>query len=151
LPDSSLVAVRIGAVRGVLCASPGYLERRGTPKTLDSLASHDCVTFSALGAADTWQFPGGASIRVRSRLVTSTAEAALDAAICGVGLTRLLSYQAADAVQSGKLVVVLRKFEPPASPISLVYVRERRVSGKLRAFLDFAAPRLRARIEQARI
>jgi DNA-binding transcriptional LysR family regulator len=78
----------------------------------------------------------------------STAEAALEAAMCGVGLTRLLSYQVASAVESGKLVVVLRKFEPAAIPVSLIYVRERRVSGKLRAFLDFAAPRLRARLEK---
>lgn len=151
LPDSSLVAIRVGSVRSVLCASPDYLERRGTPKSLAGLTTHDCVTFTALGAADTWHFPGGESVRVRSRLVASTAEAALDAAICGVGLTRLLSYQAADAVKAGKLAVVLRKYEPAAAPINLVYVRERRLSGKLRAFLDFAAPRLRARVERTRI
>ncbi len=82
-------------------------------------------------------------------MVVSTAEAALDAASCGVGLTRVLTYQVADAVQSKKLVVVLRKYEAQPVPVNLVYVRERRESGKLRAFLDFATPRLRARIEQA--
>jgi DNA-binding transcriptional LysR family regulator len=151
LPDSSLVARRIGAIRALVCASPGYLSRRGTPKSLEDVAAHDCVTFSALGSPDSWHFPDGRSIRVRSRLATSTAEAALDAAICGVGLVRLLSYQAAEAVNSGKLSVVLRKFEAAPLPVNLVYLREQRMSGKLRAFLEFAAPRLRSRIEQARI
>jgi DNA-binding transcriptional LysR family regulator len=81
----------------------------------------------------------------------STAEAAVDAAACGVGLTRVLSYQAAAAISDGKLKVVLRKFEAPPIPVSLVYVRERRASGRLRAFLDFAAPRLRTRLERATI
>jgi DNA-binding transcriptional LysR family regulator len=84
-------------------------------------------------------------------MVVSTAEAAVDAAACGVGLARVLSYQAAEAVKSGSLKVVLRKFEAPPLPVSLVYVRERRASGKLRAFLEFAAPRLRVRIERAAI
>ncbi len=149
LPDSSLVAARIGKVRSVICASPDYLERRGVPRSPGALAQHDCVTFSALGSGESWRFPDGSEIRVRSRMEVSTAEAALDAAVCGAGLTRLLSYQVADAVRAKKLAVVLRRHEPEPLPVSLIYVRERRVSGKLRAFLDFAAPRLRARIEQA--
>jgi DNA-binding transcriptional LysR family regulator len=148
LPDSSLVAARIGKVRSVICASPTYLERFGTPRTPEALANHECVSFAALGSAESWRFPDDGEIRVRSRLVVSTAEAALEAAMCGVGLTRLLSYQVATAVKSGKLVVVLRKFEPAPVPVSLIYVRERRVSGKLRAFLDFATPRLRVRLER---
>jgi DNA-binding transcriptional LysR family regulator len=148
LPDSSLVATRIGKVRSVVCASPSYLEKFGTPKTPEALADHQCVTFAALGSAESWRFPDGREIRVRSRLVASTAEAALEAAMCGVGLTRLLSYQVGGAVKSGRLVLVLRRFEPASVPVSLIHVRERRVSGKLRAFLDFAAPRLRARLDE---
>jgi DNA-binding transcriptional LysR family regulator len=151
LPDSSLVAARIGKVRSVVCASPDYLQRRGTPKSPESLSDHDCVTFSALGSGDGWRFSDGAEIRVHSRMKVSTAEAALDATMCGVGLTRLLSYQVADSVRAKKLVVVLRKFEPPPVPVSLIYVRERRLSGKLRAFLDFATPLLRERVEQAQV
>jgi DNA-binding transcriptional LysR family regulator len=151
LPDSSLVARRIGAIRAVVCASPAYLSRRGAPESLADLAMHDCVTFSALGPADTWHFPDGHATRVRSRLTVSTAEAALDAAICGVGLVRLLSYQAAEAVNAGKLTVVLRTFEAAPVPVHLVYLRDMRMTGKLRAFLEFATPRLRARIEQAHI
>ena len=151
LPDSSLVAARVGMVRSVICASPAYLERRGAPKSPDALASHDCITFSALGGADTWLLPGAEVVRVRSRMVVNTAEAALEAALHGAGLTRLLSYQVAAAVRAKKLALVLRKFEPPAMPVSLVYVRERRVSGKLRAFLDFAAPRLRKLVAGAAV
>jgi len=151
LPDSSLVALRVGQVHSVICASPGYLELRGTPKTPPALASHDCVVFTGLGSAEPWGFRTGDSVRVRARMEVTTAEAAVDAAACGVGLARVLSYQAAEAVKSGKLKVVLRKFEAPPLPVSLVYVRERRASGKLRAFLEFAVPRLRARIERAAI
>jgi len=148
LPDSSLVAARVGKVRSVICASPGYLQRFGTPRSLAALSDHECVSFAALGSAESWHFPEGGEIRIHSRLIVSTAEAALEAALCGVGLTRLLSYQIANAVRSRELIVVLRKFEPAPVPVSLIYVRERRVSGKLRAFLDFAAARLRARLEK---
>ena len=150
LPDSSLVAARIGQIRNVVCATPDYLRRRGVPKSPQSLAQHDCVSFSSLGAPGGWTF-GGETVPVRSRLMVSTAEAALDAALCGVGITRLLSYQVAEAVKTGRLTIVLRKHEPAPLPVNLVYVRERRLSGKLRAFLDFASPRLRKRIEQARV
>ncbi len=151
LPDSALVAARIGEVRSVVCASPGYLERRGTPKSPAALGGHDCVSFSALGPGEQWRFPGGDAIQVRSRMVVSSADAALEAALAGVGITRLLSYQVAAAVREKKLVVVLRRHEPAPLPVSLIYVRERRLSGKLRAFLDFAAPRLRARLGEARL
>jgi DNA-binding transcriptional LysR family regulator len=79
-------------------------------------------------------------------LAVNTAEAAIDGAIAGVGLTRVLSYQVVDAVKAGKLVVVLKKFEAELSPVNLVYVQNRRPTAKLRAFLDFAAPRLRERL-----
>jgi DNA-binding transcriptional LysR family regulator len=148
LPDSSLVATRVGQTRSIVCASPAYLEERGVPRAPTALARHDCVTFTALGGTDAWTFRDGEVVRVRSRLVVSTAEAAIDAALAGVGLTRVLSYQAASAVKAGKLSIVLRKFEPAPLPVHLVYVRAPLLSGKLRAFLDFAAPRLRARLAE---
>ena len=129
-------------------ASPGYLDRHGTPKAPQALAAHDCVTFSALGGGETWNFRDEA-VRVRSRMYVTTAEAALEAAVCGVGITRLLSYQAVEAVRAGGIVTILRRHEPAPLPVSLVYVRERRVTGKLRAFLDFAARRLRERLQAA--
>jgi DNA-binding transcriptional LysR family regulator len=149
LPDSSLVATRIGHTRTVVCASPGYLKKHGTPKSLAALAEHDCITFAALGGADEWRFRNGESVRVHSRLVVNTAEAAVDGALCGVGLARVLAYQIAASVKARKLAIVLEKFEAAPVPVSLLYVRERRLTGKLRAFLDFIAPRLRVRLDYA--
>lgn len=149
LPDSSLVATRVGAVRQVVCASPGYLKQHGTPKHPNDLARHACVTFSGLPSPDAWTFPFGRTklaVPVHSRLIVNTAEAAIDAAINGTGITRVLSYQIADAVKAGTLRTVLKKFEPALMPVSLVYTGQRRVPQKLRAFLDYATPRLRANL-----
>lgn len=147
LPDSRMVATRIGSVRSVVCASPGYLERRGMPLSPQDLAAHDCVSFSSLPSATSWDFATGElqlKVPVRSRLVVNTAEAAIEAAIAGIGLTRVLSYQAARAIDGGSLVIVLEKFEPAPIPIHLLRAGERLMAAKLRAFLDFATPRLRA-------
>jgi DNA-binding transcriptional LysR family regulator len=151
LPDSSLVATRIGAIRRVVCGSPAYLAARGTPKNPGELGRHDCITFEGLSSPHAWIFTTpkpDASIAIHSRLVVNTAEAAIDAAIAGVGLTRVLSYQIANAKQAGALAVVLEEFEPAPWPVSLVYAGQRLLPLKLRAFLDFAAPRLKARLLQ---
>lgn len=150
LPDSSDVAVKVGAIRRVVCASPDYLERRGRPRTPAELTGHDVVTFSALAPSGAWTFGTGAAARsvpVRARLTVNTAEAAIDAAIAGVGLTRVLSYQIAHAVGAGRLVTVLDDHAPDPAPVSLVYPGQRLVPLKLRAFLDFAAPRLKAGLQ----
>jgi DNA-binding transcriptional LysR family regulator len=151
LPDSRLVASKVGQIRRVVCASPAYLKERGTPRAPQDLLKHDCVTFAGLTDASSWGFRDQETARVHSRLTTSTAEAAIDATIAGIGLTCTLSYQIAAAVQAGQLVVVLRKFEPAPLPVSLIYVRESRITAKLRAFIDYAAPRLRARLSDAAI
>lgn len=151
LPDSRLVASKVGQIRRVVCASPAYLKERGTPRAPQDLLKHDCVTFAGLTDAGSWDFRDRETVRVRSRLATSTAEAAIDATVAGIGLTCTLSYQIADAVQSGQLAIVLKKFEPPPLPVSLIYVRESRITAKLRAFIDYAAPRLRARLTEASI
>ncbi|MDX8537984.1 LysR family transcriptional regulator [Mesorhizobium abyssinicae] len=152
LPDSSLVAIRVGAIRRVVCASPPYLAAHGTPQTPGDLAVHSCVTFDNLSAPATWVFAGGKSeitVPVHSRLRVNTAEAAIDAATAGVGLTKVLSYQVAAAMRSGALQAVLREFEPPPWPVSLVHAGQGLLPVKLRAFLDFAAPRLKERLTQA--
>ena len=149
LPDSSLITSRVGSVRRVACGSPAYFARRGTPNDIGELAMHDCITFEGLASQDVWVFPAGksnVSVAVHSRLVVNTAEAAIDAAVAGLGITRVLSYQVADAIQAGLLAVVLEEFEPAYSPVSLVYIGQRLLPLKLRAFLDFAAPRLKARL-----
>ncbi|RWM88402.1 MAG: LysR family transcriptional regulator [Mesorhizobium sp.] len=152
LPDSSLVATRIGSIRRVVCASPAYLAEYGTPETPKDLAAHNCVTFEGLAAPAAWTFATGKTdltVPIRSRLRVNTAEAAIDAAIAGIGLTRVLSYQIAAAVRSGTLRAVLEAFEPPPWPVSLVHAGQGLLPVKLRAFLDFAAPRLKKRLVQA--
>ena len=152
LPDSSLVAMRIGSISRVVCGSPDYFAKRGTPRSLRELKAHDCITFEGLASADAWTFAAGkshVSVDLHSRLVVNTAEAAIDAAIAGIGLTRVLSYQAASAIDAGKLAVVLRDFAPPPWPVSLVYSGGQLLPLKLRAFLDFTAPRLKARLAKS--
>ncbi|MER8483627.1 LysR family transcriptional regulator [Mesorhizobium sp. M1322] len=152
LPDSSLVATRIGSIRRVVCASPAYLAEHGMPETPKDLAAHSCITFEGLTAPAAWTFAIGkaeVAVPIRSRLRVNTAEAAVDAAIAGVGLTRVLSYQITAAVRSGTLRTVLEAFEPQPWPVSLVHAGQGLLPVKLRAFLDFAAPRLKKRLVQA--
>ncbi|UVK41926.1 LysR family transcriptional regulator [Mesorhizobium sp. AR07] len=149
LPDSSLVAIGVGSIRRVVCASPAYLLEHGTPTTPQGLETHSCITFEGLASASTWSFAKGKAeipVQVRSRLQVNTAEAAIDAAIAGVGLTKVLSYQIEDALRSGTLRVLLREFEPEPWPVSLVHAGHGLLPVKLRAFLDFAAPRLKERL-----
>jgi DNA-binding transcriptional LysR family regulator len=149
LPDSRLSAASVGSVRRVVCASPSYLAAHGAPLTPAEVAGHDCISFEALSAADHWRFPtatGETAVPVHSRLVVNSAEAAVDAARAGLGLTRLLSYQVEAARRAGELTVVLEAFEPPPIPVSLVFDGQQRIALKLRSFLDFAAPRLRDRL-----
>ncbi len=151
LPDSSLVALRLGAVRRIVCASPSYFQRRGAPQTPEELKDHDCVTFEGWSSPNLWVFAADRAevvVAVRSRLIVSTAEAAMDAAVAGLGLTRVLSYQAAQAQRDGRLEIALQEFEPAPWPVNLLYAGQGRLPLKLRAFLDFAAPRLKARLSQ---
>ena len=150
LADSALVATRVGSIRRVACASPAYFAANGTPDHPRDMAGHSCVTFETLMSPTLWSFTAGRDalpVAIRSRLVVNTAEAAIDAAIAGIGITRVLSYQVAEPVRAGKLATVLSEFEPPRSPVSLVTNGQGLLPQKLRAFLDFAAPLLRASLE----
>lgn len=149
LPDSSLMASRIGTVRRVICASPDYLAAHGEPKQPRELAGHACITFEVLASRRAWEFGEGRAVQsvpIRSRLAVNTAEAAISAAVLGVGFVRVLSYQVAQALQDDALRVVLDAFEAAPLPVNLVHKGQTPLPLKLRAFLDFAAPRLRARI-----
>jgi DNA-binding transcriptional LysR family regulator len=149
LPDSSQVGTKVGAVRRVVCGSPGYFARRGIPEHPTDLAGHDCITFEGLMSPKAWHFrtaEAEISAQIHSRLTVNTAEAAVDAAIAGLGITRVLSYQMANARRAGALVTALELFEPPPVPVNLVYPGRGLMPLKLRAFLDFAGPRLRARL-----
>lgn len=149
LPDSNLVALRLGVARQVVCASPGYLAAHGTPAHPDELTSHACVTMEQMASREAWTFRTGKAempVRVRSRLAVSTADAAIEAAINGVGFTRMLSYQVAAAVRAGSLQLVLEQFEPTPWPINLLHAGQGILPLKLRAFLDFAGPRLKEQL-----
>lgn len=146
LPDSNLVATRLGSVRRVVYASPGYVAQHGAPGHPNELVDHDCITFENVTAAHVWRFlDDGRELAapIRSRLIVNTAESAVDAAISGLGLTRVLSYQVARPVSEGLLVPLLEAFEHPPLPVQLVYLPQGLVPMKLRAFVDFAVPRLR--------
>ena len=148
LPDSTLMATGVGTVRRVICASPAYLATHGVPTRPRDLAGHECITFEVLASMRAWVFGSGKSelsVPVHSRLAVNTAEAAISAAILGVGLIRVLSYQVADAVRDNVLSVVLDTYESAPLPINLVHKGQAPVPLKLRAFLDFVTPRLRTR------
>ena len=135
LADSTLVARQVGEMRRITVASPSYLKVRGEPKRPDAVASHDTIRF---GATD-WRFvENGNEIRVSHtpRLLTNSADAAVQYAEAGGGLTRVLAYQAADALKRGRLKIVLPQFELPALPINIVYPTSRLLSAKVRTFID---------------
>lgn len=151
LPDSGLTAVRLGAVRRIVCGAPTYLAERGVPHGLEDLADHVAIS-SGGSTSDTWPFTRDGvevAIAIRSRLGVNTVDASIDAALIGMGLVRILSYQAVDAIRAGKLGLVLEAFEPKPAPVHLVYDARSRLPLKLRAFIDFAAPLLRERLRKA--
>ena len=148
LPDSSLVATRVGSIRRVVCGSPAYFAERGIPKNPHDVSTHDCITRDGQTFENSWTFTAGKSnttIAIHARFIVNTAEAAIDAAVAGAGITRVLSYQVVDAVRAGTLVMVLEDFEPEPMPVSLVYAAQGLLPLKLRAFIDFAVPRLKAK------
>jgi DNA-binding transcriptional LysR family regulator len=149
LPDSSLVANRLGEIRLITCASAAYFAEQGLPKAPGDLSSHDCITFAGLMSSDVWNFKSGkveTSVSIHSRLIVNTAEAAIDAAIASIGITRVLSYQAASPIRASKLAVALKDFEPNPWPVNLVRTGQSLQPLKVRAFLDFAIPRLKTRL-----
>jgi DNA-binding transcriptional LysR family regulator len=151
LADSNLVATRVGAVRRVVCAGTAYLARSGRPSRPEDLQEHPCVTFDNLASPDAWRFEGGKSdvvVPIRSRLTVTTAEAALDAVIAGLGFSCLLSYQIGESRRAGLVDVVLQDYERPPWPVSVLHLGQENPPKRLRAFLDFLTPRLRARLAE---
>jgi DNA-binding transcriptional LysR family regulator len=147
LPDSGLVAARIGEIHWVICASPAYLAKRSAPVTPDDLAGHDCIGFEGLQMVRTWPFGRGneaKTVAIQPRFTANTADAVIEAAVAGVGVARLTSYQAARAIRDGKLVSLLRGYAPESIPVHLVHTGPPLLPLKMRAFLDFAGPRLKA-------
>jgi DNA-binding transcriptional LysR family regulator len=149
LPDSSMVAVRVGEVRRVIVAAPSYLAKHPRIDEPDDLAKQQIIAFSQFGV-DTWSFPpvdGSTiprSVHFTPRLVVNTVRAAVASAIEGRGVTRPLSYQVAKHVRDGRLRILLRSDEHAPLPAHIVTPQGRLSVPKVRAFVDFVVPRLRA-------
>ncbi|CDF83658.1 LysR family transcriptional regulator [Pseudomonas knackmussii B13] len=147
LPDSSGFALPVGQVTPVVCAAPDYLARHGRPTTLDALKAHQCIAVSAVHASSEWRFrqqEAARSVRLAPRLTCSTVQAAIRAATLGQGLARCLSHEAHQELRSGQLEALLQDFAGPALPAQLIYREGRRAAARVRTFLDFVVPRLRA-------
>jgi DNA-binding transcriptional LysR family regulator len=151
LAESALAATKVGSVRRVVCGSPAYFAAHGVPKRPEDLSAMSAVTVDPLSSSEDWIFPDPKSKRelrvpMRSRLSVNTAEAAIDAAAAGVGVTRVLSYQVAQAVADGRILIVLADREPEPAPVSLIHSGQGLMPLRARMLLDYAAPRLRARL-----
>lgn len=147
LPDSELVAKRVGEVQKILCASPGYLAQRGIPQNLEALASHDCITFEGLDSPNHWRFTVNneeQNVPVNSRVRANSTDIAVHSARQGLGIARVLSYQALPWLKSGELNRVLQPFAPEPYPVSMLYIRQDVLPLKQRSFIDFMTPRLQA-------
>ncbi|GLQ98838.1 LysR family transcriptional regulator [Dyella mobilis] len=148
LADSSLVAHRIGEVRRVIVASPRYLATHPRIAEPADLAKHPIIAMQHSGM-DSWSFPppeGSVvprSVSFTPRLVVNNVRAAIASAVEGHGVTRLLSYHVAPEIKQDKLRIVLANAEPPPFPVHLVSPQGRLSVPKVRAFVDFALPRLR--------
>ncbi|MDA9407677.1 LysR family transcriptional regulator [Bradyrhizobium sp. CCBAU 45384] len=136
LADSSLVARQVGEMRRITVATPGYLKRHGEPRTPQALSEHQTIQF---GPSASWQFMQdgrGIEVTPSPRFISNSADAALQYAEAGGGITRVLAYQAAEGLKRGRLKVLLAKYEQPALPIHIVYPTSRLLSAKVRAFID---------------
>ena len=138
-------ATALGSVRYLCCASPAYLEAAGTPETPKALAGHRCISFATFAQPGRWSFYGAKpqTVTVVPRLIVNTAEAAIDAAKAGLGIVRVLSYQAAEGLKDGSLRTVLEPFEPERLPVSLIHREDRLPQAKVQSFVALAVPRLR--------
>jgi DNA-binding transcriptional LysR family regulator len=147
LPDSSLTATRCGAVRPVVFAAPGYTQEFGEPKHPKDLIRHKVIQSLAVGTSQDWAFQTNErvfTVPIEPRLKCNTNDAVIELALRGWGISRLLSYQIAPYRSAGELETVLREYELPPVPIHVMHQEGRRVSAKVRAFVDYLTQRLRA-------
>lgn len=148
LPDSSLRGRKVGSVRMVVCASPDYLQRCGRPQRPDDLRKHSLIASLAVGENQHWHFQAPDKTRAQQRitiaprLTVTTNDAAVEAAVNGLGITRVLSYQVADEVAAGKLEILMEDYQPAAKPITILHREDRNPAVKVRAFIDMLAEEL---------
>ena len=144
LPDSSMRAIRVGQVRRVLCASPGYLAMNGIPNSPSDLAKHKIVAASGVSPVMDWKFAQGNTVRVKPLLTVNSNDAAIEAVLGGIGITRLLSYQIEGYLASHQLKILLTEFEPQPLPIHVIHREGRYASAKIRTFVDLMVVKLRS-------
>jgi DNA-binding transcriptional LysR family regulator len=152
LRDSSMVASRVGSMRTVVCGTPTLLTEHGEPKSPEGLSNMPCVSFEPMSPVSAWSFRVKADKRtiqvpIHARLTVTTAEAAVWAALHGVGLTRVLQYQCAGPTREGLLRIILAKYEVEPLPVHLLHTGRGALPSKMRVFLDFASDRLRANLK----
>jgi len=144
LADSGLKAVRIGAVQQMLVASPAYLARRGAPQAVADLAGHDLIGTMGPRATNEWQLASARwRLGPRPRLVLNTVDGALAAAEAGLGIANLLSYQLAEALDTGRLIALLSDEQPPALPVHLLFEPSRAGLPAVRLFIAAIKQRMR--------
>jgi DNA-binding transcriptional LysR family regulator len=149
LPDSAMLARKLGRLRRIVCASSDYLARRGVPDTPADIAGHECVTFRGFERPEGWVFAGKsgkAIVPVRSRVSLDTAEAVVEAGIAGMGLIRVFCYHVVPAIREGKLKPLLLDFELEGPPVHILHPGGGLMPLKVRAFLDYTTARLQARL-----
>jgi DNA-binding transcriptional LysR family regulator len=147
LTDSALIAVKLIDVHRLPVASAAYLATRGTPAVPGDLQEHDLIGFDGFALGDEWRFggEGQTTVRFTPRLITNSVEAAIDAAIDGLGIARPLSYQVKRPLAEGRLVRLLDAYDPPPVPINLVFQANRRGSPNVRALIETAQAYFRER------
>lgn len=147
LPDSSLRAIRVGSVRRVVCASPAYLKKFGSPKSPADLAGHRIIAATSVSAGSEWTFATGKEkigVKLKPQILVNTNDGALQAAKDGFGLTRLISYQVANELTAGTIKTVLTEYEEASLPVHVIHREGRHRSAKVRSFVDLAVETFRS-------
>jgi len=142
LEDSNLVARKLGSFSNVLCASPGYLARHGTPTCLDDLKRHKCINYvyPTSGRAYQWQFDspdGPVALDVDAHLLINDGESVIQAAIAGLGIIQVPHWLAAGPIGHGKLQVIMEDTISTGSPVWIVYPQKKHLSARVHAFIDW--------------
>src|SRR5262249_27295547 len=144
MQDSSLIATKVGDARFMTCASPGYLERKGRPACPEDLPEHHAINFTQINELP-WRYSRGGerfrglpSMRVR----VNSPGSAVEGAVQGLGLIRILNFMVDEELRAGRLVPLFENYDMGSFPVYLVYQRQGLVPAKVRAFIDWMAPRL---------
>ncbi len=147
LKDSNMFATQVGSIQKVVCGSPDYFKKYGTPDTPNDLTDHEIILASTAESSTTWQFKssgGKVAVKLFPRLHCNQNGAAIEAAKQNFGITRLMSYQVGEEIRAGNLVRILRDYEPDSLPVNIIHLEGRQANAKIRSFIDLAVARLRA-------